>query len=215
MKNAKAEFGKKMGKALGNALFGEYGEDKRIGIRYSEGSTSRKRAISSRQNMHNTDDVARIMAEQKLLEMRIKAEKERLEEEHEVKREEAVSRQLAQKASALSNIEFDEANPKQIVLQMNKIATITEMALNNNDEDDDHIGIAAISMYRTGLSILRVANPNHSMIPHFEEQLKLWSQHEKKKKFEKMTETIWVFIALFISFAGWYGIFLLFKSCQR
>lgn len=215
LKNAKAEFGKKAGKALGNALFGEYGEDKRVGVRFVDGSGKGSRSRKSRKTRSEDTDLARIKAEQKLLETKLNAENERLEDERYERSQAAAAAALSKKAAKLSSIEFDPDDPKQIVSQMNKIAIIAEMALKNNDDDDDGIAAAAISLYSTGLSMLKDVRPKSAMIPRFEQQLKSWSKFDRNKGWAKVWDAILLILGLCFSAAIWYGAFVLIKSCTR
>lgn len=189
MKNAKKEFGKKAGKALGNAVFGVYGEDKRIGVRYEQGSARRSgsstRPASQSSSGRRTAAVAKAEKEKRSMELRAAAK-------------EGKAARITSKEKNVQSIDFEYGNAKQIVSQLTKLESIAVMAYRNDDRDDDGIGAAAISKYRTGLSMLKASNPKDKMIPHFESQLERLKSAQKKSGFATLWEDKLSYIAFFV-----------------
>lgn len=170
-KSAKKEFGKKAGKALGNAIFGVYGEDKRIGVRYEQGSAKRKgnspqkEAITSSSKSHPIE---------KATNTSLKSAEDRAEKSARV--------HIQKMEAEVMAIEFDPSDPKQIVKQLTKLASIVELAMKNDDSDDDGIGIAAETHFATGLATLKSVSPKNSMIAHFDNMQAKWKSDRKKIK---------------------------------
>lgn len=180
MKNAKKEFGKKAGKALGNAVFGMYAEDKRIGVRYEQGSAKKPRkgrSTSKQVEDEQRESLPTMTADA----IRAQAEERRKDRAIEIAAEERRANKRIKDESDVLSLEFDPEDPKQIVRQLSKLSSVVELTLKNEDDDDDGLGAAAESQFATGLAILKSIKPNHAMIAHFEGKKVQWKKDHRKK----------------------------------
>lgn len=180
MKNAKKEFGKKAGKALGNAVFGTYAEDKRIGVRYEQGSAKKPRkgrSASKQVEDEQRGSLLTISADA----IRAQAEERRKDRAIEIAAEERRANKRIKDESDVLSLVFDPEDPKQIVRLLSKLSSVVELTLKNEDDDDDGLGAAAESQFATGLAMLKSIKPNHAMIAHFEGKKVQWKKDHRKK----------------------------------
>ena len=179
-KTAVNEFGKKTGKALGNKLYGAYGDDKRVGV--------------NRGKLKGESDGLKIAMENQNRQAEMEYEREMLKQNKEL---------FEQKKEMLDNVlnlTLDPTNKEELIKSVTTLSVYADLWA-KEENPDEHL-VAAKSKFDAGVAMLQAVDPANPMVYYFL-QKKTESERKKdgfrqKEKRKKIAEIIGIVILVVV-----------------
>jgi len=171
-KNMTNEFGKKTGKAIGNKLYGAYGDDKRLGI--------------NRGKLKGESDGLKL--EYKLQQ----AEAQNARFQADLERETIEYEKNQRLLDDVLSIEFDPSDKDDLLKHLTTLSAYIDLWSKNGSMEDYHE--AAFSKFDVGLALLNAVDSQNPMNAYFAQRK---AERIKNKKKSKIGEIIlWTIVAV-------------------
>lgn len=173
--NFSNEFGKKVGKGVGNMLFGKNADDRRVAYRNDSNVNV------NWQNGSNVVNTQRDMTDYEAIE---RAKRKTIQKEQEAKFLENII-----------SIEYDANDKDAIVKTLTSLSAYVDLWIKDSSKNAKVVK----SKFDTGLAMLSAVDAGNPMIAYFTNKKLEWSNYENKKRKKQLIEGIVASIIVIIA----------------